>query len=371
MYNEDLFNDEELDKKSSYDEKSSDRGQDGLYRIDMDKVSSKNKNRGYRSVLRFLPNITDNPEYVKAYAGDKYNEDIKVALGPSHYEKVTHYLDIQHEALSHLKGYYDDPTNINPKTQRPYINDKWGPLAITYFNLSKSKNALARQKAKMINYSKKYFSYVLVLEDEQQPELEGKIMIFSYGAQIKKIIEGERNGDQTGIECNVFKLDKGKDFTLLAKEKTFTVGDDNREVTAPDYTMSRFKSDPSPIKLPKWDDGELQKWIQIPLNEEGKIKKEHLEKITKFLLTRDVELESFAGKGWTEEEEAKVSEAIDYLTGKTIPNKNSSSSTSDDTEVDDFSFDDASDDSSDFEEELVTEGDGDFDDDEDFDDLDF
>lgn len=360
-YNNDLFNDEELDRKSSYESKSNERGQDGLYRIDLDKVSPENKSRGYRAVLRFLPNITDNPEYIKAYLGDRYNEDAKVALGPSHYEKISHFLNFQQEGLTHLKGFYDDPTNINPKTQRPYTNEKWGPLAKVYFTLSKSNDFLVKQKANMINYNKKYFSYVLVIEDEQQPELVGKIMIFSYGKQIKDIIESESNGEATGVKCNVFSLNKGKDFVLLAKSKSFNNGE--KEVVAPDYTKSRFYESTSSIKLPKFtDDGRVEKFIQIPLNEDGKIKPEHQEKVTQFLLSREVQLEDFAGQKWTEEQEAKVSEAIDYFTGKTSGGSSSSKSSND--EVDDFSFDSISSDKS----EPVTTMDDELDD---LDDLDF
>tara|TARA_R110000772_G_scaffold43995_8_gene101297 strand:- start:4380 stop:5498 length:1119 start_codon:yes stop_codon:yes gene_type:complete len=370
-YNQDLFNDEALDKKSSYEVKTTDRGQDGLYRVDMDKVSPQNKNRGYRSVLRFLPNISENPTYVKAFTGDRYTEEITTALGPSHYEKITHYLNIQNEGLSHLKGYYDDPTNINPVTQKPYTTSKWGPLAITYFTLDKSKNALARQKAKMIKYSKKYFSYVLVLEDEQQPELVGKIMILSYGKQIKDIIEMERNGEISGIECNVFKLHSGKDFVLLAKNKTFSI--DGKEITAPDYTMSGFNSNNTSVRVPKIVDGQLENFVQIPLDESGRIVPKHLEKITKFLLSREVELENFAGKEWTEEQQTKVTDAIDYLTGKT--SAASASTSNDTTEVDDFSFDEVgSTEPAETTKEPVKEtaavSDSDFEDD-DFDDLDF
>lgn len=365
-YTEGLFDDDALDKKSSYEMKSTDRGQDGLYRIDMDKVSSQNKSRGYRAVLRFLPNISNNPTYVKSFMGDRYNEDTKTALGPSHYEKITHYLDIKNEALSHLKGYYDDPTNINPETQKPYTTAKWGPLATTYFTLDGSKNAITKQRAKMINYSRKYFSYVLVMEDEQQPELVGKIMILSYGKQIKDIIENENTGAISGIPCNVFKLHSGKDFVLLAKNKSFSI--DGKDITAPDYTMSGFNSNTSAIKIPKWEDGKLVKWVQIPLDENGRIKAEHLAKITQFLLEREVELESFAGKAWTEEQEVKVSEAIDYLTGKTSGGS-STSNPKDNTTVDDFSFDDIGGGESDS--MGKTSSDIDEDEFEDFDDLDF
>jgi hypothetical protein len=365
MYTDELFDDEALEKKSTYDEGSSDRGQDGLYRIDLDKVSPENKQRGYRAKLRFLPNITDNPEFIKAYAGDKYNEDMKAAVGPSSYEKITHYLRLgEIEGVKHLAGYYDDPTNINPKTQKPYTTEKWGPLAKTFFALNKSKNALEVEKAKLIQYSKKYFSYVLVLEDEQQPELEGKIMILSYGKQIKDIIESERNGETTGISCNVFSLNKGKDFVLLAKEKTWK-NDAGNDVKAPDYTKSRFYEDTTPISLPKKDEnGKIVKWITVP-TEDGKIAATHQDKIASFLLSREHQLEDFAGQAWDEEKQGKVNEAIDYFTGKVSGNATSTSqSSTTEEEPDDFSFDDVS------SEEEVSESTS-MDDDDDFDDLEF
>ena len=340
-YNDDLFNDEALDKKSTYDSGSSERGQDGLFRVDLSKVSHENKNRGYRAELRFLPNITDNPDYVEAYAGDKYNEDMKTALGPSHYQKVSHYLNFTEESMKDVKGWYDDPTNVNPKTQRPYTNEKWGPLAKTYFALSGSKDVVTKERANFIKYTKKYFSYVLVLKDEQQPELEGKIMIFSYGKQIKDIIESEENGETTGLPCNVFNLHAGKDFVLLAKEKSFTIN--GKEIKAPDYTKSRFYEEVTPISLPiKGENGAIT-FKKVPLDENNRIKPELRSKIRDFLLSRDIEIEAFAGREWTEEQQAKVTEAIDYLTGKTSAVSRSNSASADPQDkVEDFSFDDVS-----------------------------
>lgn len=350
MYTEELFNDEELSQKSNYDEGSGERGQDGLYRIDLGKVKPENKSRGYRAKLRFLPNFTNEPELIKAYAGDKYTEDLEVAMGPSHYQKITHFLNIQDDSLKHLKGYYDCPTNINPKTQKPYTNEKWGPFAKTYFSLSKSDNALAQEKAKMVKYSNKYFSYVLVMEDEQQPEHVGKIMIFSYGKQIKDIITSEKNGDVTGESCEVFSLSKGKDFVLLAKENTFTDNSTGKEVTAPDYTKSRFDQEKSPIKLPKVQEDGSVKFIELPL-ENGKIKKEHQEKVVKFLLSRDVSVEAFAGQDWDDDTQRKVSEAIDYLTGK-ASSQSFGGESNDESEPDDFSFDSVGSDSEEAEDDF-------------------
>jgi hypothetical protein len=72
--------------------------------------------------------------------------------------------------------------------------------------MTNSKNAILQEKAKCLKYSKKYYSYVLVLEDEQQPELVGKIMIFQYGKTIKDKILAEKNGEISGVSCNVFEF---------------------------------------------------------------------------------------------------------------------------------------------------------------------
>ena len=52
------------------------------------------------------------------------------------------------------------------------------------------------------NYSKKYYSYVLVVEDEQQPELVGKIMILQYGKTIKDKIKRINNKEGFTILLN-------------------------------------------------------------------------------------------------------------------------------------------------------------------------
>ena len=326
MYNDDLFNDEALEQKNSFlKDKETTSGKDGLYRVDLNKVKPENKKRGYKAVIRFLPNITQNPEYVKAYLGDKWDEDSTSALGPSAIRKVSHFLNITE--MEELKGWYDCPTNINLLTGQPFTTDKYGPIAKTYFTLKESKDALAQARSKMISYSNKYFSYVLIIEDEQQPELEGKVMIFSYGNQIKEKIDSESRGELTGEKCNIFNLKTGKDFILLVKEKEI-----DKDVIIPTYINSTFKSESTSISLPS--NGTMK---NLPLDEYGNIPAKYKEKVFEFLLKRDAELESFAGKEWDEDTRNKAYQAIDYLTGKFSKMANQNNGTQ--PNVDDFSFD--------------------------------
>jgi hypothetical protein len=69
--------------------------------------------------------------------------------------------------------------------------------------MQNSKNAILIDKSKQLKYSKKFYSYVLVIEDEQQPELVGKIMIMQYGKQLKTKSH-LKEMVKLGVACNVF-----------------------------------------------------------------------------------------------------------------------------------------------------------------------
>jgi hypothetical protein len=272
---DDLFNGG-LDSKMDFlNEAKASNNNDGIYRVDLSKV--KDKKRGWRSVVRLLPNLT---------------KDGKV--GQSAIEKVTHYVDIKQPR--ELAGWFDSPKNFNEKC----------PLTDLYYTMQNSKNAILIEKSKQLKYSKKYYSYVLVIEDEQQPELVGKILIFQYGKTIKDKIMAEKNGEISGVGCNVFDLAAGKDFVLVVKE--IQTGDE----TYPDYKMSMFK--PETTSLPIYFK-EKQAFKNAPLNE-GKIEASVQGKIKDFLIDRDHDLEEFAPKKLSDEQQAKITEISNFLTGK-------------------------------------------------------
>ena len=271
---DDLFNGS-LDTKMDFLNEQKATNNDGIYRVDLSK--SKDKKKGWRSVVRFLPNLT---------------KDSKV--GQSAIEKVTHYVDIKQPR--ELAGWFDSPKNFNEKC----------PLTDLYYVMQNSKNAILIEKSKQLKYSKKYYSYVLVIEDEQQPELVGKILIFQYGKTIKDKIMAEKNGEISGIGCNIFDLAAGKDFVLVVKE--IQTGDE----TYPDYKMSMFK--PESTSLPIYFK-EKQVFKNAPLND-GKIETGVQGKIREFLLDREHDLEEFSPKRLDEKQQAKITEITNFLTGK-------------------------------------------------------
>jgi len=293
---DELFNGS-LDTKMDFLNEQTKTNNDGIYRVDLSKV--KDKKRGWRSVVRFLPNLT---------------KDGKV--GQSAIEKITHYVDIKQPR--ELSGWFDSPKNFGEKCS----------LTDLYYTMQNSKNAILVEKSKQLKYSKKYYSYVLVIEDEQQPDLVGKIMIFQYGKTIKDKISAERNGEISGVNCNVFSLDSGKDFVLVVKE--IQTGDE----TYPDYKMSMFK--PEATSLPIYFK-EKQSFKNAPLTD-GKIDASVQSKVKDFLLDRDHELEEYSPKHLDEKQQSKITEITNFLTGKSSSSFNGSKESK--PSSNDFDFED-------------------------------
>ena len=286
-----------LDAKMDFLNEAKTTNNDGIYRVDLSKC--KDKKRGWRSVVRFLPNLTQEGK-----------------IGQSAVEKITHYVDIKNQ--KELSGWFDSPKNFNEKC----------PLTDLYYTMQNSKNAILIEKSKQLKYSKKYYSYVLVVEDEQQPELVGKILIFQYGKTIKDKIYAEKNGEISGVPCNVFDLSAGKDFVLVVKE--IQTGDE----TYPDYKMSMFKPEATSLPIYFKDKAVFK---NAPLVD-GKIDPAAQGKVKEFLLDRSNELEDFAPKLLTEEQQAKINEISNFLTGKasaSYPSANQAKPASEDFEFED------------------------------------
>ncbi|MBN1214176.1 MAG: hypothetical protein JXA99_01915 [Candidatus Lokiarchaeota archaeon] len=243
---------------------------DGIYRPKVD------KKEGYTAIIRFLPNLS---------------KDGKVLQ--SAIEKHQHYVDLKN--YPDLVGYYDCERNSKDKCE----------ICTEYWKLNKSTNAADVEKSNLIKRSTKYYSYVLIIEDKQNKELEGKIMIYPYGVKIKDKIKNEKDGNNTsGEPCNVFDLANGKNFKLVIKEVA----------GFPNYDNSLFM-DISPIQI----NGK-----KAPVEVDEKTGKNKItnpkakESIMKFLLDRTVELEDHKPSEWTSEQKVKVTQILEILEGNDV-----------------------------------------------------
>jgi len=252
-----------LDKKSG--------AMDGIYRP---KITDKKK--GYIATIRFLPNLS---------------RDGKVLQ--SAIEKHQHYVDFKNHP--ELAGYYDCAKNLTDKCD----------MCTMYWKLHNSKNATEVEKAELISRSTKYYSYILVIEDEQNRDLEGKIMIYPYGYKIKEKIKDQKDGT-AGDPCNVFDLANGRNFKLVIKQ----LGE------YPNYDSSTFM-DISPIMV-------QGRKVPVEIDEKtgkNKITNPKAKKmITDMLMERTVNLEDHIAKEWTSEEKYKVSQILEILSGNDIQN---------------------------------------------------
>lgn len=282
---------------------------DGIYRASPKDAADKNK--GYVATIRFLANVL---------------EDGK--LGPSAIEKHVHYAKLNDHP--DLKGYYDSLINFGEKC----------PLTTLFWQLKNSKNQAEVERADLISRTTKYYSYIQIIEDEQHPELEGKIMIFPFGFKIKEKIDAERKGENAeGKKINVYDPANGKDLRLIVKE----IGG------FPNYDSSVFRNT-SPMKI--WDE-DNKKFISIPVEfdeekDKNIIKSAKVQKkIIEYLTSCDYDIKDNEPKRWTEEEKVKVDRIIAILTGNDISVakesiNNASNSTSSNESVSDSNFDDTS-----------------------------
>ena len=295
----DLFNMDLNSGMSFLDKKKSQN--DGIYRPSLDLALDKKK--GYKSTVRFLPNFSAE------------------GIGENALEKVLHYVKLPN--LPNLNGYYDSMKNFK---------DERCSLTETFWNLKNSESALEQEKAQLISRSTKYYSYIQVLEDENQPDLVGKIMIMAFGHKIKEKINQERVGE-INDPCNVYDLAKGKDFVLLVKE----IGG------FPNYDSSQFKQETSSICLPVEVDGktELKKLPTEEVNDVLTVPAKYQEKVKEYLLVRDTELSAYAPVKWDEETRNKVNQIVSHLTNNPVVGANaeinSVASTGDDAFFDDAS----------------------------------
>jgi len=256
-----VFSDEFNENQKTFKEKSSNN--DGLYRPSLKDVKD---GENYYATIRFLPNVEKD--------GKLINNTI---------ERTMMYVDIDDD---NLRGYIDSPLNFGEKDL--IYTKSW--------RLRNSDNPTKIGRGKSINKSTKNYSYVLVIEDKQNPHFEGKILIYGYGYTIKEKIENERLGKITGKSCQIFNPVNGKDFRLVISKKG----------EFPNYDSSTFLES-TPVKFPKGD-----KWVSI-VNKEGKVPTQAQKAFLDFYNSKDCNLEDFAPKKWTDDDREKVRMVIEYL----------------------------------------------------------
>lgn len=157
------------------------------------------------------------------------------------------------------------------------------PVADAYFKLRKSDSAVDRKASEKLKRRQQYYSLIKIIKDPQNPELEGKYMIYKFGYKIKEKIDAELKPD-FGEPTQIFDLFEGKNFELIITRQ----GDYNN------YDKSRFSSSTSAISL----DGETAERTKECM---AKIKDE---------LDNAPDLSEYDYKPWTEDDREFVNSVL-------------------------------------------------------------
>ena len=162
------------------------------------------KDGTYKALIRFVPN----PENPRNSLVQKYVHWLTDSNGDS---KLV-----------------DSPSSIGEKC----------PIADVFWKLRNSDSAVDRKSSEKLKRRQQYYSLIKIIKDPQNPDFEGKYMIYKFGYKIKEKIDAELKPD-FGEPTQVFDLFEGKNFELIITRQ----GDYNN------YDKSKFSASRSAIAI--------------------------------------------------------------------------------------------------------------------------
>jgi len=205
----------------------------------------------YKSLVRFLPNIT-NPKKSKI-----------------------------HQYYVWLK---DPVDGANHKAICPSTVGKKSILKDIFWKLKNSASAKDQELAKAFSRKEDFYSLIQVVKDSNRPDLEGKIMIFKFGRKVNDMIE-QQIKPEFGNPSNPYDLFEGKNFGLHVRK----VGEWNN------YDLCQFVGDKMPLMI---------EGNPVERTEEGR------DNVTSYLKTGPLDLDKFDYNDWSAEEHDKIMRII-------------------------------------------------------------
>ena len=107
-----------------------------------------------------------------------------------------------------------------------------------FWKLKNSHSAADQELARGFSRKEDYYSLIQIVQDKNNPELEGKIMIFKFGRKLNDMLEAQLKPEY-GDTCNPFDLFEGKLFSVHTRK----VGEWNN------YDLCSFVGDRGPIEI--------------------------------------------------------------------------------------------------------------------------
>ena len=171
--------------------------------------------------LRFNPSPIDGKDYIAKVRFVPYiHED-----GKNNVESIK-YFAYNESTGDKFYGYC--PSTVG---QGSIMKDAW-------IACKESKSAIENDYTDALKNGKRYTSAILVIEDKQHPENEGKILFWDYGRKIAEKIELQLEND-FGTETNVFDPMEGKMMVVKVTKK----GENNN------YDGCQFSPNSEPISF--------------------------------------------------------------------------------------------------------------------------
>lgn len=233
-----------------------------IFNIDPSKLIKKNKVTYTKDENIYSPKVAK---------GEKYTATLKFLPNPYNTEEniLKKYTNFLINPANDKKMYVDCPTSVDEKSIIREI----------YVELYNSDNASDNELANSFKRKMNCYSLVQIIEDNQNPDLVGKIMVYKYPIQIYKQIENLINDEDE--PNNPFDIFEGRSLKLKIENKTFY-----------NYDTSTWKTKPDDIIL-----------------EDGSTTKDRKE-ISQFINKHKIDIGQYAYKPWTDEIRAFVKDVI-------------------------------------------------------------
>lgn len=210
----------------------------------------------YKALVRFVPNITDP---VKS--------------------KIHKYYVYLTDPISGDKFSVDCPSTVGKKSI----------LKDIFWKLKNSHSAADQELSKGFSRKEDYYALIQIVQDKNNPDLEGKVMIFKFGKKLNEMLEAQLKPEY-GDPCNPFDLFSGKLFSIQSRK----VGEWNN------YDLCSFVGDKCPIEI----EGRKMKKNQ-----------EDMKEITAYLESGPQNLTAFDYKDWDDD----LTERVMSIIRNTVP----------------------------------------------------
>jgi hypothetical protein len=147
-----------------------------------------------------------------------YPESGKDGVYKSLVRFVPNHVDPTKSKIHKYYVYLNDPVSGDSfSVDCPSTVGKKSVLKDIFWKLKNSHSAADQELAKSFSRKEDYYALVQIVQDKNNPELEGKVMIFKFGKKLNDMLEAQLKPEY-GSPCNPFDLFEGKLFSIHSRK---------------------------------------------------------------------------------------------------------------------------------------------------------